>query len=478
MGNQKQFGITHGKQIDATAIRAKKIEYPTKHYILLENEKVTLDKLSNRLLVNPARYLTELEERISSMQSYAKTRNLQELMITITSAGQKKKPTDEDIRQSLTELNKTFKQIRQLKAWTTIQADLRLFVKVVEPHKSGNPHFHILLWIPKDTIESFVAALFKKFKKPQINIISEYIPLSCQSNKLIQKSDKSMISYIVKNISSIVENLKSNNNELSDLTAWYILYPRKIFSFSQTLAPSSVYSKVKNLFSLLDFTAMLKHGVVQLWYDKNKSNLVLITQGEAILWESQTYKIYDLNIDNFQPYIKDLPTNIDPENLFSNTLHFGKIEKKLNKNGAITLKITSGQKESLIDEDTLLQEKPTSLFTENMAHFQDTLDEVLKYAQATDNKTNKILDLFKNTGPRNIQPEFLSTKEMAQAIGKSCYFLNKNKGVRFFEDEHYFTKGTKHGIFWDTKAIYSTIRKTKTMEGPDENRQIIDKMFK
>ena len=478
MGNQKQFGITHNKQIDATAIYAKKIEYPTKHYILLENEKVTLDKLSNRLLVNPGRYLIELEERISSMQSYAKTRNLQELMITITSAGQKKKPTDEDIRQSLTELNKTFKQIRQLKTWTTIQADLRLFVKVVEPHKSGNPHFHILLWIPKDTIESFVAALFKKFKKPQISIISEFIPLSYKTNKLIQKSDKSMIGYITKNISIIVENLKSNNTKLSDLTVWYILYPRKIFSISQTLAPSSVYSKVKNLFSLLDFTAMLKYGVVQLWYDKNNSNLVLITQGETILWEAQTHRVYDLNIGNFQTNIKYLPPNIDPENLFSNTLHFGKIEKKITQNAAITLKITLVQKESLIDEDTLLQEKPTSSFTENTANLQDMIEEVLKYTQATDNKTNKILEHCKKTGSHNIQPEFLSTKEMAQAIGKSSDFLNKNKGVLFFEDEHYFTSGTKHGIFWDTKAIYSTIRKTKTMEGPDENRQIIDKMFK
>lgn len=477
MGNQKQFGITRSKQIDATAIYAKKIEYPTKHHILLENEKVTLDKLSNRLLVNPPRYLFELEERISSMQSYAKTRNLQELMITVTAVNQKTKPTDEDIEHVLTELNKTFKQIRQLKAWVSIQADLRLYVKVVEPHKSGNPHFHILLWIPKDTIESFVTALFQKFKKPQINIISEFIPPNYSTSKLIQKSDKSMIGYIVKSIAMVVENLKSDT-ELSDLTVWYILYPRKIFSISQTLAPSFVYSKVKNLFSLLDFTAMLKHGTVQLWYDKNKSNLVLITQGETILWEAQTHRVYDLNIGNFQTNIKYLPTNIDPENLFSNTLHFGKIEKKITQNAAITLKITSVQKESLVDEDTLLQEKPTSSFTENTANLQDMIEEVLKYTQATDNKTNKILDHCKKVGSHRIQSEFLSTKEMAQAIGKSSDFLNKNKGIRFFEDEHYFTQGTKNGIFWDTKAIYSTIRKTKTMEGPDENRQIIDKMFK
>ena len=195
MSDQKGFGITVSKRIDATTIHAKKIEYPTTHYILLGNEKVTLDNLSNRLLVNPTKYLKELEERIEAMDKYAKIRDLRKLMITLTASNQKENPSDNDILQVLDQLNKSFRQIRQLKSWVNIQKDIRLYIKVVEPHKSGNPHFHILLWIPVDAMEAFVSALFKKFQKPQIDVSSDYIPPHLESKKLIRKSDKNMISY-------------------------------------------------------------------------------------------------------------------------------------------------------------------------------------------------------------------------------------------------------------------------------------------
>ena len=97
MSDQKGFGITVSKRVDATAIHAKKIEYPTTHYILLGNEKVTLDNLSNRLLVNPTKYLKELEERIEAMDKYAKIRDLRKLMITLAASNQKENPSDNDI---------------------------------------------------------------------------------------------------------------------------------------------------------------------------------------------------------------------------------------------------------------------------------------------------------------------------------------------------------------------------------------------
>ena len=220
---------------------------------------------------------------------------------------------------------------------------------------------------------------------------------------------------------------------------------------------------------------MLKNGIVQLWHDKNI--LVLITQGETILWKKQKYKIYDINADTPKTDKQYLPKNIDPENIFSNTLHYGRKEEHLTHNGTITLKITSTPKKSLIDKNTLSQEKLTSSLNENIAYLKNKLDEVSKCVETTEKNTIQILDLHKQTGPHNITPEFLSTKEMAHAIGRSTSFLDKNKGVLFFEKEHYHTGATNNGIFWDVKTVYSAIRKISKKEETDDNKEIIDNMI-
>jgi len=69
----------------------------------------------------------------------------------------------------------------------------------------------------------------------------------------------------------------------------------------------------------------------------------------------------------------------------------------------------------------------------------------------------------------NTAPLYLKTNDMAKMIGYSKDYLLKNRGVLFFEGEHFFTK--KGRTNWKVSRIVEWIE-NKTMS--DKAKNILD----
>lgn len=123
-----------------------------------------------------------------------------------------------------------------------------IYIKTVEPHKDGVPHFHMLLFIPKDFISIFQKD-FKRFfvapqnSKPkrdkQRNIIKD-------SMTGFETDIKNASAYIMKYITKSFLDVK-NNNKLDYLNAWFVKHRIMRCVTSRSVLPQWIY-KIISIF--------------------------------------------------------------------------------------------------------------------------------------------------------------------------------------------------------------------------------------
>lgn len=119
-----------------------------------------------------------------------------------------------------------------------------IYIKTAEPHKDGVPHFHMMLFIPKDFVGSFKKD-FKRFfiapqnSKPQKDGFKKNIPDTLQG---FQTDIKSASAYIMKYINKSFLDIKSGK-ELDYLNAWFIKHRIMRCVTSRSVLPQWVYQK-------------------------------------------------------------------------------------------------------------------------------------------------------------------------------------------------------------------------------------------
>ena len=117
----------------------------------------------------------------------------------------------------------------------------------VEPHKSGVPHAHILLYVP----EHFILPLRDKFKDifdAKLNITQDKSKLTydqIQNGELngYQWTLSNAVAYVMKYCTKSFMDIK-NNSELDKLQAWYMKYKIIRITMSHSLVPQWVYNKI------------------------------------------------------------------------------------------------------------------------------------------------------------------------------------------------------------------------------------------
>lgn len=115
------------------------------------------------------------------------------------------------------------------------------YIRTAEPHKKdGVPHFHLLMYCPKDKVE-----LLKKYYK-------DYFPAPQNTRKLKKGSEdlkgfqtdlKSPLGYILKYVLKSFRDVK-NNAEIDYLQAWYIKNRILRIVTSHSIVPQWVYNKL------------------------------------------------------------------------------------------------------------------------------------------------------------------------------------------------------------------------------------------
>jgi len=450
-GGTMKYGLTKNDILIVKNMINMTKQYPTSHYITIDNEKVTLDKLSKNLIINPNNFLNDFQHRINTFYEWSTKRNLVEIVVILTAR---------DGHNSMPDVIRYFqqqlKQIRQLEAWRLIDKNQKAYFHIKEPHRSGTPHINIVFWLPQENVSAFLIALQKKYQSPQIYIYSSHIPASYtftekmkkngkkyENNDIhgfIVKPNKSMIPYITKNIQKIAKNLQEyydRNKPLSDLTLWYLKHKIRIFGTSQTFAPLDAYKKVRNLYTYIQFTDLVQENTIQIW--KKKQQIHLITKNEnEILWIKDDIQVYSENEKH--DYDTTTYNKIPPPELI---IIQGSLKTIQKQNGTIVYeidKLTSQPEHNpVLNENErrliqLMKDEVTSAIKQEIRDTQDNLKDKL---EVIDNKTTKVVNntekLLKthNSTGKKLDKEFLSTEdiEMLYSISKSSQkgFRNRIK---------------------------------------------------
>lgn len=142
------------------------------------------------------------------------------------------------------------------------------YLFAVEPHDSGVPHAHVLLYVPFDYVDKLKSEFIKIFDAP-MNITQDKKRLSpeqLRNGELngFQWTITNPVGYILKYVTKSFMNIK-NQEQLDELQAWYIKHRIVRFTTSHTLVPQWVYNKVYPLENDWLYLSELKNNETCEW---------------------------------------------------------------------------------------------------------------------------------------------------------------------------------------------------------------------
>jgi len=336
----RKYGLTK-KDIITSLDRVESANnYLKSHYLEnMSGDKIPLIDIYKSPIINPHRYVAEVQNRVWSLNNYAQERNLELVFLTLTlpteyhkyTLGKDKvtliknpkfahknvklfdiytkerawgydsfvfrylnglgknvvmskkkfvsfKSSDYSVSNGVKMLSNMFKSIKDDRSYKSIPQIDRLYFRVTEPHKSGTPHLHIAIYVPKENVKSLVEAIYRKFPKPQADIKVSYIP---DDSNLVEKDlmIKSPIRYILKYIYKSLDDMRDDKG-IGELSCWYISNRVSRFYTSRTLISLSIYRPLNGRLSLLELTKYYKDDTLSVLIDsETKKPLVMYLRG-------------------------------------------------------------------------------------------------------------------------------------------------------------------------------------------------------
>ena len=263
--------------------------------------------------LNPNKYFAEMNNRINSIFQYSKNLDLMPVFCTIT-APSKYHQTDKN-RKLIYSPNETAKALTQIfNKFTNIQVFQRMkretnhgliYFRVYEPHKSGVPHCHIMLFLPKNYILEVKNKFFEYFKnaerwgnnKKSLDFRYTFYNVN------------GAISYIMK---YVTKTFKNENDTTNKAWYWYIKNRVRRFLTSRTLAPLEIYRKVRYFFKnipndYLYVTKLIKNNQIIKLFEKTTFNYMRynLDTGEVedvTLWQKSAELILNSRIKTNQTF--------------------------------------------------------------------------------------------------------------------------------------------------------------------------------
>ena len=268
-------------------------------YDRISHNKIPLSDIFISANHAPERYYAEIQNRVNTLTTLAKERNLQALFMTITlpsqyhkqkqlSRGKNKnilidnpKYNGTTPKESVKELTKMFARLRHDRALKDgLTKEDRIYFRVNEPTKSGTPHTHILMFVPVDRVER-VKKAFKRLFDERANDIQDDI--------------KNAASYVMKYINKTLPLSKAENLSEKDkyLNAWYSKHRIIRFHSSRTLAPLNIYRLMYNRFSMYALTRLLneKHLSVYVEIETDKVMEIIDEWGDVLYSRGSNYDV-------------------------------------------------------------------------------------------------------------------------------------------------------------------------------------------
>lgn len=225
--------------------------------------------------LSPQRYFAEVNNRVNTLFNISKELDLVPAFLTITAPpeyhNKSKYYNGSSPRETALYLSKLWSSFRHLKIFKHIKDSSghnMIYIRVYEPHKSGVPHLHAMVFVPREFLKSVKKKFFEHFTKYKIKRIAL---------KFIDRFDKHIkydgvsgaIAYILKYMNKTFRNAK---DDLMSNEAYYFAYHGiRRFITSQTLIPLWIYRKIKGNEDTRDLhklTKQYKQGNIYPTFDK------------------------------------------------------------------------------------------------------------------------------------------------------------------------------------------------------------------
>ena len=238
--------------------------------------------------LNPKKYFAEMNNRINSIFEYAKQLKLKPVFVTLTApAKYHKLNVNGDLKinpnETAKELTQIFNKFTNLRIFQKMKKDLGhglIYFRVYEPHKSGVPHLHAMLFLPTD----YILDIKKKF----FSYFTDKVKWGNNRKSIDFKytwynSAGGAIAYIMKYVTKTFKN--ENSNDIQYASYWYIKHNIRRFLCSRTLAPLLVYRKVRHFFK------------------KHDNDYLKVTE---LIRNNQIYKLFDNTTYAYMRYNHEL----------------------------------------------------------------------------------------------------------------------------------------------------------------------------
>jgi len=245
------YGIT---QDDIEFIDAK-IDYQKQY---LQNFNIEFgDKNINMLdntysaNLNPKKYFSEINNRVNTMFVNAKDKGLKPVFVTLTAPSQyHKKDNNGNLvinpNETAKALTKVWNKFTNLQVFQKMKKELGyglVYFRVYEPHKSSVPHLHAMIFIPVN----YILEVKKKYKEYFSSLKWEANEKAIDFKYTWYKNKGGAVGYIMKYITKTFKD-ENNDNKIQYAVYWYIKHNVRRFLSSRTLAPLSIYRKIRYFF--------------------------------------------------------------------------------------------------------------------------------------------------------------------------------------------------------------------------------------
>ena len=220
-----------------------------------ENDTKSALEFTYSANLNPKKYFAEMNNRIKSIFEYAKDLDLKPVFITLTAPSKyhkkdRKGNLNINPNETAKELTQIWNKFTSLQLFRRIKKELGhglIYFRVYEPHKSGVPHLHAMLFLPKDYILEVKKRYYSYFTDKQRWGNNKK---SIDFKYTWYNSAGGAIAYIMKYVTKTFKN--EDDNSMQYASYWYIKHNIRRFLCSRTLAPITIYRKVRHFFKKHD----------------------------------------------------------------------------------------------------------------------------------------------------------------------------------------------------------------------------------
>jgi len=296
------YGITKEDKIFLSERLKLQQKFLDENFVLFDDVALPLSSFYFSSWHNSARYIAELNTRVSSMEQYASDRNLEPIfcVFTLPSAYHCKRSIklknggyrlvrnenfvdDEEhsVCAGAHRLQMLIRSIMSSKAVREIPAEDRCYITTKEPHKDGTCHLNLLFFVPVE------------FKERVINIIKKRF---ISDENRIETDIRNATGYIMKYIFKTLDDLRDNPSieNLSDISFWYLKHRIRRVTMSKTFISLEIYRKVGGKFSLIELTKNYSLGLLTVLCDIESKKPVLIYDNDfGDLWVKKKTQVFN-----------------------------------------------------------------------------------------------------------------------------------------------------------------------------------------